>query len=261
MKQWRISYQFSTEFTGQVNRHYYKLRCFPKEDATQRISYLRWSVDPPCKEALMTDIFGNRVLNGCCMEPHERFSVSVNAVITKRNLVLPEPAEYHKWGMMRSATVQTAMGDSLQRFYETQDKKGHSAPWGRASELMHAVYGAFSYVSGSTQFATTAEEAFSQGCGVCQDYAHILLALLRHENITVRYVAGAIPGEGQSHAWIEVLQDGFWKGFDPTHDRETDDTYISFVVGRDACDCGMNRGIFRNAAEGAQHVMVKMEEF
>ena len=261
MKQWKLSYEFSSDFYGPVTGHYFKLRCFPREDATQRVPSLRWSVSPRSSGTLMTDLFGNRVLNGCCMEAHDAFSVSVQAIVTKRSRPLPETAEYYRMGMMRSATPQTAMGKTLLDFCNGLEETGKGAPWERASYLMNALCGAFTYVSGTTSVHTTAEEAFAQGAGVCQDYAHILLALLRRERITARYVAGSIPGEGASHAWIEVLQDGCWRGFDPTHNRETDDGYISFTVGRDAADCGLNRGIFRGAGEAAQHVFVKMEEF
>lgn len=91
---------------------------------------------------------------------------------------------------------------------------------------MRAVYTHFKYVTGSTQIHATAEEALKLGEGVCQDYAHIMLSLLRIEGIPCRYVVGIMQGEGASHAWTEVLCNGYWYGFDPTNNKLVDDEYI-----------------------------------
>ena len=93
---------------------------------------------------------------------------------------------------------------------------------------------------------------------MCQDYAHILLALCRREGLTARYVAGTIPGEGETHAWIEVWHEGRWKGFDPTNDRETDESYLTFAVGRDAEDCSLSRGVFIGAGNQNQYIRCEM---
>lgn len=261
MKQWKLLYEFSSEFTAPATGHYFKLRCFPRECTVQKCSSLRWSVRPAASCSFETDPFGNRLLFGCCEEAHERFDIGLNAVVLKGAEPEAEPKAYYRLGMLRTPTILTAMGPALTGFYGTVENKENTAPWERAGELMAALFDAFSYESQSTDFTTTAEEAFSQGRGVCQDYAHIMLALCRRSGLTVRYVAGTIPGEGETHAWIEVWQDGFWKGFDPTHNREADDGYISFTVGRDAFDCEINRGIFKDSFEKNQQVYVRMEEF
>ena len=260
MKQWKLFYEFSSAFTGPASEHYYKLRCFPREYSMQKITFLQWDVQPYSGSMLETDHFGNRLLYGSCMEPHDTFDVTVKAVVMKLPEPEMEPVADYKFGMLRSASPLTSMGAALRSFYVTVPPRTGSA-WERAGIFMSRLYEAFRYETASTRFNTSAEEAFSQGCGVCQDYAHILLALLREEHITARYVAGTIPGEGQTHAWVEVLDHGLWKGFDPTHNKETDEEYISFTVGRDALDCGLNRGILKNAGEKTQTVKVKMEEF
>ena len=100
--------------------------------------------------------------------------------------------------------------------------------------LMNAINGAMVYMPGETTIHTTAAMALSGGKGVCQDYAHILIALCRMAGIPARYVAGAMVGEGATHAWAEVWLDGVWTGADPTHCRMTDETYIKFSHGRDS---------------------------
>lgn len=261
MKQWKLTYEFSSEFTAPATDHYFKLRCFPREDEMQRTASLRWSVNPPSGCSFESDAFGNKLLFGCCAQPHERFDSRVGAVILKGAEPETERRDYYRLGMLRVPTHLTAAGSDLSAFHMKLENEKNTGSWQRAGELMEALFSAFRYESGSTAFTTTAEEAFAQGCGVCQDYAHIMLALCRLEGLTVRYVAGAIPGEGETHAWVQVYEDGLWKGFDPTHNRETNDEYISFAVGRDAADCEINRGIFKNAFEKSQRVHVMMEEF
>lgn len=85
--------------------------------------------------------------------------------------------------------------------------------------------------------------------GVCQDEAHIMLALLRMKGIPCRYVMGYMLGEGSTHAWVEVLREEKWIGMDPTNRRMVNDEYITVSAGRDANDCPVNRGIFSGMAK------------
>lgn len=78
----------------------------------------------------------------------------------------------------------------------------------QAENVMNAVYAALNYIPGSTTVQTTASQVLSAGCGVCQDYAHLTLAVLRCMSIPCRYVVGMLMGEGESHAWVEILHQG-----------------------------------------------------
>lgn len=125
---------------------------------------------------------------------------------------------------------------------------------------MHRLYREFSYVPGSTHVGTTAEEALAGGKGVCQDYAQILIALCRMAGYPARYVVGLLPGEGATHAWAEVWQDGRWLGLDPTHDCAADERYIKLSHGRDFTDCSVDRGCFKGGAGQRQKIYIKVEE-
>lgn len=70
---------------------------------------------------------------------------------------------------------------------------------------------------------------------------------------------GLIPGEGATHAWVELALPEGWTGFDPTHGREIDEGYLCFAVGRDAADCFAERGVFRGAAEQRQRVEMALK--
>ena len=112
------------------------------------------------------------------------------------------------------------------------------------------------YRPGATTVRTTAEEALSEGMGVCQDYAHIMIALLRLLGIPARYAAGMMEGEGESHGWAEVNCRGYWYGFDPANNLLVNDRYIKISHGRDAGDCRICRGVFRNPTVQEQSVRV-----
>lgn len=219
-----------------------------------------WEIAPCSVYTQSRDSFGNHLILGRIEEPHDYMRVRMEAVVSTQGVPEKESTPYYQLGMFRAATGLTAPGRRLQEFYESFPGEKPADPWKRAEEWMRRIYSVFVYSSGSTGVATTAEEAFAQGCGVCQDYAHILLALCRRDGLTARYIAGAVPGEGESHAWIEVYKNGLWRGFDPTNHKQTDEAYICFARGRDAGDCSLSRGIFVGQNAQSQKICIKMEE-
>ncbi len=132
--------------------------------------------------------------------------------------------------------------------------------YGICMALMHRLHREFPYIPGKTSVSTTAEEAWSLGGGVCQDYAHIYVTLLRMAGIPARYVCGLIIGEGASHAWAEALCGGRWVPFDPTHDRPVTEGYIKLGHGRDAADCAINRGLMWNGGAQSQIISASVEQ-
>ena len=116
------------------------------------------------------------------------------------------------------------------------------------------------YQPGLTQSQTTAAEALALGQGVCQDYAHILLALCRAAHIPARYVIVFMEGEGATHAWVEVYDREVWWGIDPTNNRQIEFGYIKLSHGRDAEDCPVNRGVFTGTATQTAEIRVIVEE-
>ncbi len=105
--------------------------------------------------------------------------------------------------------------------------------------------------AGVTDYRTPAALALHLGSGVCQDFAHILLVVLRLLDIPARYVSGHLPGTGAPHAWVEALVAQQVVGFDPSHRRHTDDTYITVAIGRDYADVTPTSGVFSGVARGA----------
>jgi transglutaminase-like putative cysteine protease len=119
-------------------------------------------------------------------------------------------------------------------------------------ELCEEVHRALTYEWGVTGVTTTAAEALAGARGVCQDFAHVMLAACRHAGVPARYVSGHLPGEGGSHAWVEVLRptrSGQWwaEGWDPTHNRRTTDRYLVIATGRDYGDAAPFSGSYRGS--------------
>jgi transglutaminase-like putative cysteine protease len=118
-----------------------------------------------------------------------------------------------------------------------------------AAAVSSWVYGRMSYGFDRTGVHTTAGEALATGQGVCQDYAHVMLALCRLLDIPARYVSGHLVGEGGTHAWVEVLLGGPGQSvevlaWDPTHDRRADLRYLTVAVGRDYRDVAPASGTY-----------------
>jgi transglutaminase-like putative cysteine protease len=106
------------------------------------------------------------------------------------------------------------------------------------------------YAVGVTDVGTTAQEAFTLGAGVCQDFSHLMIAACRLLGMPARYVSGHMLDEGVMHAWVEVLLPEpsggrAWKAYDPTHGRLPGIPYVTIAVGRDFVDVSPTRGSFR----------------
>jgi len=123
-----------------------------------------------------------------------------------------------------------------------------------AAYLCTFLYIRMTYTSGSTSVSTTAAEAWASRKGVCQDYAHVFLALARLAGLPARYVSGFLPGEGAMHAWVEVLvntvsgEGAYWYALDPTHNCWVSGRYVSVAVGRDYRDIVPNSGTYHGRA-------------
>lgn len=139
---------------------------------------------------------------------------------------------------------------------KASDERNAFTNYDRAVAMMEQLHADMVYTPGATTIDTTAEEALKLRRGVCQDYAHILIALCRMEKIPARYVVGMMEGEGASHAWVEVFSDGLWYGIDPTNLGFVVDDYVKISHGRDYRDCVVNKGKFYGGARQKQTVSV-----
>lgn len=258
MKLLSYHYHLKIDLDKQVAAHRFTLRCIPRSDNRQRITQVERYVFPADFLSESRDNWGNLLLYGSCRNPHSSFEANVcgQAVV---GLAEGVPSVHPlRDDLFRYPTALTAGDEKLSRFAASLKVNGSAVH--QAEAVMEGVHRALSYVPGSTTVETTAVQALNRGCGVCQDYAHLMLAVLRCMGIPCRYVVGMLMGEGKSHAWVEVLCDGIWLAFDPTNCRRVADEHIKISHGRDYGDCVINRGLFSGLASQTTDISVIVSE-
>lgn len=246
MKKFVFDYAMKLSFSSPVTDHRFQLRCIPPTCARQQVVDVEVTIEPKVELETTTDSFDSIVMTGFIPEPHDVFNYSVTGIaFVDNDHIKPEINK----PLYRFDSALTIPGPAIEAMIATCKEHLASLPAGatsveQATVVMNDVYAAFTYTPGSTSIRTTAEQALTQGKGVCQDYAHVMLAVCRHVGLTARYIAGLLDGEGATHAWVEVYQDGRWIGLDPTHNRLVNDNYITIAHGRDYRDCMLDIGIF-----------------
>ena len=258
MKRLSFHYHLKITMDAPVSRHHFTLRCVPSSDARQRIDRLEHFLSPTDNLSRGRDQWGNALLYGRCGGQQSSFEANVCG-LAEVGLAGGTPAENPERERVFSFATPLTEADGALRDFSA----GLSVRSGARAEMetvMRKIHDALSYRPGMTTVRTTAAEAFSLGCGVCQDYAHIMLAALRAQGIPSRYAAGMLLGEGASHAWVEVLHEGLWTGYDPTNCLVVSDQHIKLSHGRDALDCAINRGVFRGSAQQKTDISVIVTE-
>jgi transglutaminase-like putative cysteine protease len=134
-----------------------------------------------------------------------------------------------------------------------------------AYTLMSAVYQAIPYERGAASVTTTADEALQLGKGVCQDYAHVMLACCRLSGVPARYVSGYLYSpnapEMASRTWVDVfVAEHGWRSLDPTHNCPQYRRYVRGATGRDYADVPPTRGMYKGSAKEKMEAHVKVSE-
>lgn len=256
-------YRMTIRYTEPVDKCYFTIKAIPAEDFRQRNISYDITLVPQAHFSQSMDSFGNSQIIGCENMPHSEFVFQIKGLVETNPINLSEGINPSLVGMYKYPYGKCIPGDAIKAFYQEIKEQILSAKTDkeRCVKLMNCLYERMVYEPGSTCMETSAEEAFASKKGVCQDYSHIYITLLRMMNIPARYVCGLIVGEGESHAWVEVVLDGNYFAFDPTHNTEITDEYIKLGVGRDAKDCAINRGVMWGGGTQTQEVKVSVEKY
>jgi transglutaminase-like putative cysteine protease len=203
------------------------------------------------------DRFGNVIVNA--FAPRVSSAIEFLAEVTVER-TSDEPnrlaAGWESLSYLLDPTPLTAADAEIDR---VADELAESAEWGLplADRINDWVYQSMTYKGGITGVRTTAAEALAQGFGVCQDYAHIMLAVCRSAELPSRYVSGHLVGQGGTHAWVEVVLpvgDGSGEAiawtFDPTHASRGGLEYVTIAVGADYSDVAPTSGTYTSRAAG-----------
>lgn len=261
MKTLEFHYHLQIKFSDAVSSHRFTVRGFPVTDERQKILTATHSILPNEFLSEYRDSFGNRCVYGNARSQHHLFDVKVNGIAKTGLSACTGASPGYKVGIFKQPTSYTKAGENLVRFFHDLPLRDSMDNLEKGRIIMEAVYKSMTYQPASTGIHTTAEEAFIQKQGVCQDYAHIMLALCRYAHIPCRYVVGMLIGEGASHAWVEVYDRSRWFGLDPTNFLTVYEDHIKMACGRDYSDCILNKGVFTGSAAQTQTVEVRVDPY
>jgi transglutaminase-like putative cysteine protease len=258
-----VHQQYTYEYTAPVSKLRQRLVMVPREvHGDQRLLEHSFSVNGAESPVLSwhEDAFGNRTCRMRAPKVEERlvFAARYTVVRTADGTARPGLELARAWdaGVYLDATALTAPDASL-RAIAARLARGATSRAVLADRANAWAAEAITYQIGVTGVQTPAAMALHLGKGVCQDYAHMMLAVLRLLGIPGRYVSGHLLGEGAPHAWVEALvEDANDQGepeviaFDPTHHRLAGLNYITVAVGRDYADVAPTSGTFVGPAAG-----------
>lgn len=253
-----LVYTLDSAFSSPIAKQCFVARVKPRRSEKVKIIKEKIKLYPDMAISEGTDSGQNRFLMGFCNLRHDTFSITAESTVNTLSILEKEVRGDLFLGPYRSSSKLTVAGPAIKALHETLPAT-FASPWKRCELVIETIAENFYYETGCTSVSTSAEEALELGKGVCQDYAHILLALLRMDKIAARYTSGAVRGEGASHAWVEVYENGYWKGYDPTRGREADETYLTLAVGRDASSYPLFSGSYFGGAVESQMVRIAEE--
>lgn len=260
MKKLVFDYYMQLDYSEEVFSCYFTIKGLPKETLRQKVERVKVQLSPDVPYSTGMDSFGNGQIYGWDDVEHTTFSFRITGGVYTGLDCREEKINEDMLAVFRHPHGLNRAGRGLLSYHKKLTGLLPADVYEKALFLAHRLHEDFVYKKGCTDVNTSAEQAWKLGRGVCQDYAHILIALLHMEGIPARYVTGMIPGEGASHAWVEVAKDGFWYGIDPTNDVPVGDDHIKIGVGRDAADCLINRGIMHGGGSQSQIVCVSVAE-
>jgi transglutaminase-like putative cysteine protease len=270
-----IRHTTELEYSERISESVMELRVAPKSDENQTLRGFGLAVGPAAPLIEHVDWLGNRVHQFSVIEFHKKVVIVAHSAIEThpRQTALgaladawPLPALDHRIG---DFTRFGGPVDPDPRVAELAAELGFGECRLASSAIERVMLGLrerFRYVKGVTKSSTRVSELFEARAGVCQDFAHLALAVLRSAGAAARYVSGYVhrpgaPGTLESHAWCELfLPSVGWVGFDPTHGSTVDERYIAVAVGRSYADVPPNRGVFRGDASESIKVGVEIEE-
>jgi transglutaminase-like putative cysteine protease len=226
---------------------------------------------------VFVDYFGNRVGVFSVIKPHTELLIESTAEVITQPVLVPmdeAPAE-EQWKHLQDIKYNAAFIDFFNGEPIPDDLQNTlrdiidyvEKPLKNALVLSEYVYDNFTYKKGVTNIETPLEEIWGMKAGVCQDFAHMLLNMLRMTGIPARYISGyvcpketGVRGEGATHAWVEAYIPFYgWLGLDPTNNCIVTDGHVKIAVGRNFNDCTPVKGTYKGSGEHTLEVTVNIE--
>jgi transglutaminase-like putative cysteine protease len=276
-----IRYLTEYVYDGTVTDNLNALRVRPATTSSQRCDEFHTRIDPEARVSRHLDYFGTEVLEFGIPTEHERLTIDVRA-----RVVTSDPAEPPEgsWASLASAAYLDAAGEfalpwqdqpALEGLHELDKELEAQTPLQVLEQLCELIPKRFDYQSGVTYVGSSVEDLLHVGAGVCQDFVHLSLVLLRRRGIAARYVSGylwAAPEDGgadsmevDTHAWLEALLpeggehgEPVWVGADPTNRRLAGETHVKIGHGRFYADVPPVKGLYHGGAAAELSASVSM---
>jgi transglutaminase-like putative cysteine protease len=274
-------YKYNEPITDSVM----ELRLHPRNEGNQRVVRFDLGIRPMVKAFSHRDYLHNMIHTFNIPSSHDRLAIKAETIVEiKPSNPLPMALDESAWERIDLKTQERDYYDML-----LPGRYTHSTPlleafsqeigWGRRSdpltllrELNTTIYNAFDYQQHVTRVDSPIDVALEARRGVCQDFTHIMLLLVRQVGIPARYVSGYLyhrhdasthdrSDEDASHAWVEAwLPDLGWVGFDPTNDILVSDRHVRVSVANDYAGASPSRGVFKGSADTELEVRVQVKQ-
>ena len=258
-----------------------EIRMQPRTELAQRCLRFELATQPRAHVSSYVDLMGNIVHHFDIPSEHTELLVTAQAIVEfvgDNDLATPATTSMEAWRDIESATRTADAWEMvrpsafvretplLQEFAQTLEIDRGMGPGSVVMALANAVHQSFEYKTAATRVDSPIDEALASRKGVCQDFAHILIALLRRVGIPARYVSGYLfhsrgerAAEGATHAWVEAWLPGSgWVGVDPTSNMLAGERHVRVAIGRDYADVAPTRGVYKGMAAGSLAVAVQV---
>jgi transglutaminase-like putative cysteine protease len=270
------------EYSAPVYESFMEVRKCPRTEGNQRVQGFSLAVSPNAHVFHYVDFLGNVVNTFDIPRAHNRLIVTAEAYVEIIPVLLPPltlPAE--AWAQLDREVEAGDFWDMLMpsQYIDSTPNVTGLAEEMRASrrddpltvlrELNQAIYDKFDYVPNYTNVDSHIDEAITSRKGVCQDFAHIMISMVRPLGIPCRYISGYLytgkedadrSAQDATHAWVEAWLPGCgWIGFDPTNNLIASDRHIRVAIGRDYADVPPTHGVFRGEVESSLSVGVQVK--
>lgn len=257
----------------------------PQKSTRQRLVSFDLELDPPAQLFSYADSFGNAVYHFDVPQPHDRLTITARAAVESQPPPpLPDALDMGEWDRLRSEFLRGENFDYLHPHgfpRETEalhayiaehdiDDLRRSDPLTAVRQLSSRIYESFAYEAGVTRADSPIDDVLKAKKGVCQDFAHVMIAICRSWGLPARYVSGYLFTDRKhgdrsdpdaTHAWVEVFLPSLrWIGFDPTNNTEAGERHIICAVGRDYSDVPPSRGVYKGEAESQLAVGVSVRK-
>jgi transglutaminase-like putative cysteine protease len=269
-----VEHHFWLEYDAFIRESFIELRLQPKTLAHQTVASFSLAVGPPTAVHRYHDWNENLVHHLTIAKFHERIEVQSRSLV-QTHPVAPGlsavtdalaagalPYHFHDWLHLDGPLTPTPR---VRKFARAARPPARGPLGERVRTYSAGLHRRFAYRKNVTRYDSTPDDFLKAGGGVCQDFAHLMLVLLRLDGIPCRYVSGYLhvespPEPVQSHAWIEFHSPTHgWVPFDPTHDREIDERYVIVAYGRHYDDVPPNKGIYRGGARETLRAEVRTQ--